>query len=386
MTVKQVVKRDGSIVEFDLNKIRLAILSAMYHCNVLDYDFIETAVEEISDTISEEENEIVLSVESIQDIVVDILKSSDHPEVGIHYDDYRKDKERKRSSMTNIEQSVQKLIDKDAEVVNENANKDASTFNTQRDLTAGLVAKAKGLKDLLPVKIANAHMKGQIHWHDLDYSPFMPMSNCCVFDAKGVLADTIKIGNATISKPKSVGVAVSKLLKTVGAISGSQFGGISIGDFDLVLEPYAKMSYEKHMLDVERYNIPNGEEYARNKTIKDIYDSVQAFEYEINSMNSCTGQVPFSTISVGWGTSWICKEIQKAVFNVRMNKLADGKVAIFPKILFFHKKGLNYYPTDPNYDIKRLALKCSSIAMYPDLLNVERLIEITGHRVTSMGK
>lgn len=166
MTVKQVIKRDGSIVEFDVNKIRLAVLSAMYNCNVLDYEFVESTVEEISDVISEEENEIVLSVESIQDIVVDTLKSSDYPEVGIHYDDYRKAKERKRSSMTNIEQSVQKLIDKDDEVINENANKDASTFNTQRDLTAGLVAKAKGLKDLLPVKIANAHMKGQIHWHE----------------------------------------------------------------------------------------------------------------------------------------------------------------------------------------------------------------------------
>lgn len=386
MTVKQVIKRDGSIVDFDLNKIRLAILSAMYNCGVIDYDYLETIIEEVEDNIEEEENEIVLSVESIQDIVVSVLKMSEHSEVGIHYDDYRKKKERQRNSMTNIEQSVQKLIDKDAEVVNENANKDASTFNTQRDLTAGLVAKAKGLKDLLPIKIANAHMKGQIHWHDLDYSPFMPMTNCSVLDVETLLRDTVKIGNATIKQPKSIQVAVAKLLQILSNVASSQYGGISLPDLDIMLEPYAKMNYEKHLLDVERYNIPDGENYARSKTIKDIYDSMQSLEYEVNSISASTGQSPFVTVSFGFSKSWIGREIQKSILNVRMNKLEDGKIAIFPKLIFFHQKGLNYYETDPNYDIKKLAIKCASECMYPDVISVDREMEILGHRVTPMGK
>lgn len=385
MTVQKVIKRDGELVEFDINKIRLAVLSAITSCNILDDEYFDTIMDSISDQLDDIEENINLSVESIQDIVVSELKESDHPEVGIHYSDYRRTRELNRNSMLNIEQSVQRLLDKDEDVVNENANKDANVYNTQRDLTAGMVAKAKGLKDLLPTKVANAHIKGQIHWHDLDYSPYMPMTNCSVINAKGLLSDSIQIGNAIIKEPRSIGVATAKLSRIIESIASVQYGGISVGDIDLVLEPYANLNYTKHMEDVVTFNIPNGEEYARKKTIKDIYNAMQSLENEINSMSSSSGQSPFVTISIGWGTSWICKEIQKAVLNVRINKL-NGKVAIFPKILFFHKKGLNFYPQDPNYDIKQLAIKCSSVALYPDILNVDRLIEITGHRVSSMGK
>ena len=384
VAIKHVLKRDGSTVEIDMNKVRMAVASAMFQCGTVDYEFLETVVEEVEDEI-EEIGDIVLSVESIQDIVVSVLQNSEQQEIATHYSEYRKKKERERQTAFNIDLSVERLIRKDPEVVNENANKDSDTYNTQRDLTTGLVAKAKGLKDLLPVKIANAHLKGQIHWHDLDYSPYMPMTNCCVFDAKKILAETTKIGNATLKQPKSIGVAVAQLSQAVLTLTTEQFGGISIGDFDLVLEPYAKMNYEKHLLDVERYNIPNGEDYARKKTIKDIYDAVQAYEFTVNSLASSTGQTPFVTSSFGWGTSWFAREIQKAILNVRMNKLSDGKIAIFPKLVFFHQEGLNYAPEDPNYDIKQLAIKCASIAMYPDILNVPRLVEITGHRVTPMG-
>lgn len=228
MAINSVIKRDGEIVEFDINKIKLAVLSAITACKVNDNDFFETVMDEIDDEINEDlteaSNTFSLSVESIQDIVVSVLKNSEHPEVGIHYSDYRRKKELQRSSLTNIEQSVQKLVDRDSEVVNENANKDADVFNTQRDLTAGLVAKTIGIKYLLPKRVANAHVKGQIHWHDLDYSPYMPMTNCSVIDIENVLQSTVKIGNATLSEPKSIGVAVAKITQTIGSIASSQYG------------------------------------------------------------------------------------------------------------------------------------------------------------------
>ncbi|MEQ2561265.1 anaerobic ribonucleoside-triphosphate reductase [Sutterella wadsworthensis] len=220
----------------------------------------------------------------------------------------------------------------------------------------------------------------------MDYSPFMPMTNCSVLDVETLLRDTVKIGNATIKQPKSIQVAVAKLIQIIANVASSQYGGISLPDLDILLEPYAKMNYEKHLLDVERYNIPNGENYARNKTIKDIYDSMQSLEYEVNTISASTGQSPFVTVSFGFSKSWIGREIQKSILNVRMNKLGDGKIAIFPKLVFFHQKGLNYYETDPNYDIKKLAIKCASECMYPDVISVDREMEILGHRVTPMGK
>lgn len=214
----------------------------------------------------------------------------------------------------------------------------------------------------------------------------MPMTNCSVLDMETVLREDVKIGNAFLRQPKSIGVAVQQILKTILETSSVQYGGITIPDMDILLEPYAKKNYEKHLLDAEKYEVNNYENYARNKTIKDIYDAMQGFEYEVNTMSASTGQTPFITASFGYSTSWISKEIQKAMLNVRMNKLGDGKLAIFPKLVFFHQKGLNYYPTDPNYDIKQLAMKCSSISMYPDVISVDREMEILGHRVTPMGK
>lgn len=165
MPVQLVIKRDGTTVDFDLNKIRTAVMSAISTCSGTDYEYFEAVIDDIVEELEELDVSIALSVESIQDIVVSVLKESEYPEVGEIYTQYRRIQEGKRNNQMNIEKSVQRLVDQDEEVLNENANKNADSFNTQRDLTAGLVAKAKALKDMLPVKIANAHMKGQIHWH-----------------------------------------------------------------------------------------------------------------------------------------------------------------------------------------------------------------------------
>lgn len=166
MIVKTVIKRDGSLVDFDINKIRLAILSAMYSENIFDYEYVERAMDEIVEIMEDDINDIALSVESIQDIVVEVLESGDYTNVGQTYSEYRRVKEKNRSNATSVDDNISKFLNKDKEVVNENANKDSDTFNTQRDLMAGSLSKPIGLKSMLPIKIANSHLKGQIHWHE----------------------------------------------------------------------------------------------------------------------------------------------------------------------------------------------------------------------------
>jgi Oxygen-sensitive ribonucleoside-triphosphate reductase len=128
------------------------------------------------------------------------------------------------------------------------------------------------------------------------------------------------------------------------------------------------------------------EAYAKAKTKKDIYDAMQALEYEINTLYSSQGQTPFTTINFGLGTSWICREIQKAILQIRIKGLGkEHRTAIFPKLIFTLKRGLNLKPGDPNYDIKQLALECSTKRMYPDLLMYDKIKEITGSFKTPMG-
>lgn len=285
-----------------------------------------------------------------------------------------------------IEAAIESLRAGDSAIVHENANKDATVFNTQRDLTAGAVAKAYALTRMLPGEIAQAHLDGDIHFHDLDYSPFEPMTNCCLIDIEGMLSDGFTIGNARVESPKSIQTATAQIAQIIANVASSQYGGCSVDRIDEVLAPYASLNYEKHVADASSWSIPDATGYATAKTAKDIYDAMQSLEYEVNTLYSSNGQTPFVTLGFGMGTGTWEREIQKAILQVRLDGIgSEGHTAIFPKLVFGLKRGTNLEATDPNYDIKQLALKCSTKRMYPDIINYEKLIEITGSYKTPMG-
>ena len=157
----------------------------------------------------------------------------------LRYITYRTQRDFERSKATDINFSIHKLLNKDQAVVNENANKDSDVFNTQRDLTAGIVGKSIGLQ-MLPKHVANAHQKGDIHYHDLDYSPYTPMTNCCLIDFKGMLENGFKIGNAEVESPKSIQTATAQISQIIANVASSQYGGCSADRIDEVLAPYAE--------------------------------------------------------------------------------------------------------------------------------------------------
>lgn len=206
-----------------------------------------------------------------------------------------------------------------------------------------------------------------------------------LIDFESMLAKGFVMGNAEMYSPKSIQTATAQVSQILANVASSQFGGCSFDRMDEVLAPYAELNYQKHLTDAGTYSIPNKEKYAVEKTNKDIYDSIQALEHEINTLFSSNGQTPFVTVGLGLSTDRWGREIQKAVFNVRLAGLGDGRTAIFPKILFTVKKGTNFSKEDPNYDIKRLALKCTAERIYPDVLNYEKIIDITGSFKASMG-
>ncbi|MBW1606121.1 anaerobic ribonucleoside-triphosphate reductase [Lactobacillus sp. Sy-1] len=287
---------------------------------------------------------------------------------------------------TDIDKNIKQLFNKDARVVHENANKDSKVFNTQRDLQAGRSSKAIGLK-MLPPLVARAHLRGDIHWHDLDYSPATPETNCCLVDFANMLKNGFKIGNAKVASPKSIQTATAQVAQIIANVASLQYGGISFDRADEVLAPFAKLNYQKHLDEAKRWvKVDQQADYAKERTRKDIYDAMQALEYEINTLYSSQGQTPFTTVSFGLGTNWFEREIQKDIFKIRIKGLGvEERTAIFPKLTFTIKRGLNLNPGDPNYDVKKLAVECSTKRMYPDILNYDSLADITGNFKAPMG-
>ncbi len=328
-----------------------------------------------------------VKIYEIQNIVEHTLLSNNEYALAEEYIHYRTQRDFERSKATDINVSIGKLINKDQTVVNENANKDSDVFNTQRDLTAGIVGKSIGLK-MLPSHVANAHQKGDIHYHDLDYHPYTPMTNCCLIDFKGMLNNGFKIGNADVESPKSIQTATAQISQIIANVASSQYGGCSADRIDELLAPFAERNYEKHLADAQEWI--EGEErqkaFARKKTKKDIFDAMQSLEYEINTLFTSNGQTPFTSLGFGLGTNWFEREIQRAILQIRINGLGiEKRTAIFPKLIFTIKRGVNAQPTDPNYDIKQLALECATKRMYPDVLNYDKIVELTGSFKVPMG-
>ncbi|WP_415745142.1 anaerobic ribonucleoside-triphosphate reductase [Streptococcus pseudopneumoniae] len=383
-----VEKRDGRRVVFDVDKIDKALHKAAD--KVMDVTpLVEKRLNALTERIVTEIHSRFpkgVKIYEIQNIVEHELLEAKEYALAEEYITYRTQRDFERSKATDINFSIHKLLNKDQAVVNENANKDSDVFNTQRDLTAGIVGKSIGLQ-MLPKHVANAHQKGDIHYHDLDYSPYTPMTNCCLIDFKGMLENGFKIGNAEVESPKSIQTATAQISQIIANVASSQYGGCSADRIDEILAPYVEKNYQKHLKDAEEWVLPEKrEDYAWKKTQKDIYDAMQSLEYEINTLFTSNGQTPFTSLGFGLGTSRFEREIQKAILNIRIKGLgSEHRTAIFPKLIFTLKRGLNLEEGTPNYDIKQLALECATKRMYPDVLSYDKIVDLTGSFKVPMG-
>ncbi|MEX0445101.1 anaerobic ribonucleoside-triphosphate reductase [Xenorhabdus sp. SGI246] len=286
-----------------------------------------------------------------------------------------------------LDQEIRGLIEQnDLPLLNENANKDAKVIPTQRDLLAGIVARQYAKQYMLPGDVVLAHEKGEIHYHDLDYAPFFPMFNCMLVDLPGMLTKGFKMGNAEIEPPKSISTATAITAQIIAQVASHIYGGTTIDRIDEVLAPFVEASYKKHLAIAKEWNITDHTAYAKARTEKECYDAFQSLEYEVNTLHTANGQTPFVTFGFGLGTSKESRLIQTAILRNRIAGLGKNhKTAVFPKLVFAIRDGLNHQFGDPNYDIKLLALECASKRMYPDILNYDQVVKVTGSFKTPMG-
>lgn len=232
----KVIKRSGEDVKFDPDKIHNAIKKA-YTSVYGEMDDqagteLNASLDVIISQIEKLEQEKI-TIYDIQDIVELTLMDYDK-KVAQEYVSYRAKQdvlreEKKRSQDINF--TINKLINKDHTTVNENANKDSNVYNTQRDLTAGIVGKSIGMK-MLPDEVATAHMKGDIHYHDLDYHPYSPMTNCCLIDFEEMLNNGFRMGNADVESPKSIQTATAQISQIIANVASSQYGGCTADRID----------------------------------------------------------------------------------------------------------------------------------------------------------
>lgn len=385
-----VIKRDGREVTFNPDKIHNAIYRAFEDVegeldNVQKEQITQltyAVLQEIGQRFAKD-----VQIYEIQSVVEHLLVEEGYDVVAKAYTDYRLARDIERAKAMDIQHRIDELQAQEQTIINENANKDSRVFNTQRDLTAGAVAKSIGLK-MLPEHVANAHQKGQIHYHDLDYHPYTPLTNCCLIDFKSMFEQGFQIGNAKVESPKSIQTATAQMAQIIANVASSQYGGCSANRIDEILAPFAERNLEKHRKIAQQWieGESKQEAYALERTKKDIYDAMQSLEYEINTLYTSQGQTPFTTLGFGLGTSWISREIQRAILQVRMNGLGlEKRTAIFPKLVFTLKRGVNLETTDPNYDLKQLAIECATKRMYPDVLMYDKIVELTGSFKVPMG-
>lgn len=280
----KVIKRDGTIVDFDKNKIEVAIEKAMADEGGR---YVENQAREISESIERELKDSVnkeISIYEIEDKVFYKLVEMGNTETARAYEAYKSVQKYKRDINT-IDKGILELLNKsNTDLMQENSNKDPLIASTQRDLIAGEVSKDIAKRMMLPRHLVEAHEKGEIHIHDLDYI-IQPIFNCCLVNMKDMLDNGTVVNGKMIEQPKSFQVACNVMTQIIAQIASNQYGGQTI-DISF-LGKYLRKSYEKNLDTSMRVlkNLDLAEEMAKEMTQKDLESGIQTVQYQINTLD-----------------------------------------------------------------------------------------------------
>ena len=378
----KVTKRDGRIVDYDRNKIILAIQKA----NV-EVDRYEQVSEETIDAIVasiENKRTDNLMVEDIQDMIEQKLMAERKYELAKKYIIYRYTREMVRRANTTDDSIMSLIKNSNKDVMEENSNKNAYIASTQRDLIAGEVSKDLTKRVLLPEKIIKAHEEGVIHFHDMDYY-LQSIFNCCLINIGDMLENGTVMNGKLIESPKSFQVACTVMTQIISAVASSQYGGQSVDIRHL--GRYLRKTrdkYERHYK--EKYGDIISDE-IRERFIDDrlrdeLRSGVQTIQYQINTLMTTNGQSPFVTLFLNLDkddpyieeNAMIIEEILKQRIEGIKNEKGVYVTPAFPKLIYVldeHNclKGGKY-----DY-LTKLAVKCSAKRMYPDYISAKMMRE-----------
>ena len=370
----QIVKRNGKIVDFDANKIKIAIKKANREVDEKE-QATDAEIEQILAHITGLKKKRLL-VEDIQDIIEQRLMMLGHYNLAKRYIIYRYTHELVRQSNT-TDLAIRELIDGQNEYWNtENSNKNARVVTTQRDYIAGITSTDITRRLLLPQYIVKAHDEGIIHFHDADYFAQNALHNCDLIDLEDMMTNGTNINGVMIERPHRFLTAMTIATQLITAVSSSQYGGATITLTHLA--PFVRDSYQRYIKRYKERGLTKEqcEKFADEDIKREITDGVQTFQYQINSMTTTNGQAPFLSVCMYLGET---KEYKKELAMIieeflrqRIHGMKNEKgvyiTPAFPKLLYVLEE-CNMDPKGEYYYLTKLAAECTAKRMVPDYIS-----------------
>ena len=406
MTNVIVVKRDGTQVPYDRNKIICAINKALLEVDGNIYSkYISENVATSIENYFEYHTVECITVEEIQDLVEWNLINGPKPDLAKAYIRYRYKREMARHNYKELMDTIGEKLSA-ANVQNQNANVDEHSFGGRMGEMNSAVARKYALDYIVSPMAKENHLNNMIYIHDLD-AYAVGSHNCLTIPFDDLLAKGFNTRQTDVRPAQSVSTAFQLVAVIFQLQSLQQFGGVSASHIDWTMVPYVRKSFTKHMKDglkfcegksdykIERFSKwlkhesedgtlhfdnnefkelhPEAWSYALEMTGREIYQAVEAMYHNLNTLQSRSGnQLPFTSINYGTCTLPEGRMVTKALLDVSIKGIgALHKTSVFPCGIFQCMKGVNREPGDPNYDLFRLALRSTAQRLYPNYANVD---------------
>jgi len=378
----KVIKRDGTTVDFDRNKIRIAIQKANAAVDA-EHRVSDEQIEQILSNIEGKKRSRLL-VEDIQDMVEHDLMMFGKYTLSKAYIIYRYERALVRKANTTDESILALIKNVNKDVMEENSNKNAVMASTQRDLIAGEVSKDLTRRILLPEEISRAHDEGAIHFHDADYF-LQPIFNCCLINIGDMLDNGTVMNGKMIESPKSFQVACTIMTQIIASVASSQYGGQSVDVGHL--GKYLRKSREKFYAQLKSLfgNQLSEEAISRIADVRtrdELRSGVQTIQYQINTLMTTNGQSPFVTLFLYIReddeyveeNAMIIEEILNQRYQGIKNEKGVYVTPAFPKLIYVLDE-CNCLKGGRFDHITRLAVKCSAKRLYPDYISAKKMRE-----------
>lgn len=437
--IRQIIKRDGRTVEFNVDKIAEAIYKAAQVLGGRDYDMARFLARQVEVYLVEICHNEIPTVEQIQDAVEKVLIENGHARTAKEFILYRAERTRVRDMNTRLMKIYEDLTFKEAkdnDTKRENANIDGDT-------AMGTMLKygsegAKQFYDMFVLKPehARAHRDGDIHIHDMDFLTLT--TTCCQIEIEKLFKGGFSTGHGFLREPNDIQSYAALACIAIQSNQNDQHGGQSIPDFDYGMANGVKKTYRKlywtnlgKMLnllfdiedgvekvkeigavimendgiypvladdngykDAEREHLKKiidekfidklqkkATKYANEEIKRATYQAMEAFVHNLNTMHSRAGaQIPFSSINYGTDTSPEGRLIIENIMLATEAGLGNGETAIFPIHIFKIKEGVNYNPGDPNYDMFKLACRVSAKRLFPNFSFIDAPFNLQYYR------
>ena len=378
----KVIKRDGRAVDYDREKIRIAIDKANQEVRPRERATKEE-VKEIINYIEELGKKRIL-VEDVQDIIEEKLMEVQKYELAKKYIVYRYTRALVRKQNTTDESILGLIRNENKELAEENSNKNTMLASTQRDYIAGEVSRDLTKRMLLPEKISKAHEEGILHFHDADYF-IQPIFNCCLIDIGNMLDNGTVMNGKMIESPKSFQVACTVTTQIIAAVASNQYGGQSV---DMIhLGKYLRKSYNKFKKEIEekygdKLKSDIIEDLVQTRLKAELKAGVQTIQYQINTLMTTNGQSPFVTLFLHLEkddpyikeNAMIIEEILRQRYQGIKNESGVYVTPAFPKLVYVLDEFNSLKGGEYDY-LTKLAVKCSAKRMYPDYISAKKMRE-----------